>query len=144
MKPSIKTVAEENIPEVIEFLNAKDALESFMAENASIFATFRELSERYNSTLEAADKTCRSAKVKCGPFELYAFAEKYDAEGLYNAIGRDKFLEVGGRIEQVPKYSVDSKRLEASIAKNLIPEDVVEQVHKVTPNYHKPDPVKLP
>jgi hypothetical protein len=132
------------VPEVVEFLDAQNAIEAFKEEHGPVFAQLAELTERYNTTLEQADKACRSKEVSCGPFNLYQFTTKYDAEALFNAIGRDQFLAVGGKMDVVTTYAVDRGRLEACIAQSKVPSEVVEHVRKEIPNFHKPDKLVIP
>lgn len=143
-KRKAPTVDIGEIPEVIEFVDAQEALQEFKQEHAAVFETLAQLTERYNASLEQADKVCRARQVSCGPFDLYQFSTKYDAEALYNAVGRDKFLELGGKIDTVTAFSVDKGKLEACIAQRKIESDVVDRVRKETPNYHKPEKVQLP
>lgn len=143
-KKKAPTVDISEIPEVIEFVDAQEELQLFQQEHAAIFTKLAQLADRYNTSLEQADKVCRARGVSCGPFDLYQFSTKYDAEALYNAVGRDKFLELGGKIEQVTQYAVDKGKLEASIAQRKVEGDIVDRVRKETPNYHKPEKVTLP
>lgn len=144
MKKNIRTVAIDQVPAVIDFVDAQSAIADFKQEHAQVFAQFAELAERYNATLEQAEKVCRGDRVACGPFDLYQFVTKYDAEGLFNAVGRDRFLEIGGKIETVQQFSLDRQRFEAAVAQNKIPKDVVDRVRTETPNYHKPAKVSIP
>jgi len=132
------------VPEVVEFLDAQGAIEDFKNENAAVFEQLAELTDRYNSALEQADKACRSKEVTCGPFVLKHFATKYDAEALYNAVGRDAFLNLGGKIGTATTYDVDKGRLEACIAQNKVPDEVVSHVRKEVPNFSKPDKLVIP
>jgi hypothetical protein len=132
------------VPEVVEFLDAQDAIQAFKTEHAEVFDQLAQLVERYNTALEQADKACRSKEVSCGPFDLYQFTTKYNAEALFNAVGRDNFLTMGGKMETITQFSVDRGRLEACIAQGKLPNDVVEHVRKETPNFHKPDPLVVP
>jgi hypothetical protein len=137
-------INEADIPEVVDFLDAKDALEAFKESNAALFEELSHLVERYNTALQSADKAVRSREATCGPWNLYSFSTKYDAETLYNALGRDKFLEVGGTIGSKTVYDIDKGRLEAAIAQRRIAQELVESVRKVSPSYHAPKPVVLP
>lgn len=140
----IETVEASAIPEVVEFLDAQDAILAFKESNAPVFEQLAELVDRYNTSLEQADKVCRAKQVGCGPFDLYQFSTKYNAEALYNAVGRDKFLELGGKIETQTVYDVDKGRLEAMAAQRKVPEEVISQVRKETPAYHKPPKLVVP
>lgn len=143
-KKKITTVEVATIPEVIEFVDAQATIEEFKADNVAVFAMLAELTDRYNTALEQADKVCRARGVSCGPFDLYQFSVKYDAEALYNAVGRDKFLELGGKIEVQTVYDVDKGRLEAMAAQRKVPEEVISQVRKETPAFHKPPKLVVP
>ena len=127
-----------------EFIDAEDALREFKEEHAPLFDQLRELTERYNAALEQAEQVCRAREVSCGPIDLYQYTTKYDATALYNAVGRDQFLALGGQLSTVTEYSVDKGRLEAAIAQNKIAADVVPQIRKETPNFHKPNKLVLP
>lgn len=143
-KRKAETVDIGAIPEVVNFVDAQEALKEFREEHADVFAQLDQLVDRYNTSLEQAEKVCRAKAVSCGPFNLYQFTTKYDAEALYNAVGRDRFLELGGKIETITKYEVDRGKLEASIAQNKLDTGVVDRVRKETANFHKPDKVNLP
>ena len=143
-KKRARRVPLADVPEVIEYVNASDAITEFKSEHAEVFTQLDTLVERHNTALQQADKVCRANGVSCGPFDLYQFSTKYDAEALFNAVGRDRFLQLGGKLETQTVYSVDKGRLEAAIAQDKLPDDVVEQVRKETPNFHKPDPLVIP
>lgn len=143
-KKKAVTVDIGEVPEVVNFVDAQEAVELFKQQHADIFKTFAELTERYNATLEQADQVCRQRGVSSGPFNLYQFSTKYDAEALYNAVGKDRFLDLGGKIETVTQYSVDKGKLEASIAQQKLDSSVVASVRKETPSFHKPDKIVLP
>lgn len=132
------------VPEVVEFIDAEGALSDFKEEHAAVFDQLAQLVERRNTALEAAEKVCRSSEVSCGPFDLYQFSTKYDAEALYNAIGRDKFLEMGGKLDTKTVYELDKGRFEACVSQNKVAAEVVAQVRKETPNFHKPEKLVVP
>ena len=143
-KRKAKKVEPAAVPEVVEFLDAQGALEDFKQSHAAVFEQLRELTDRYNATFEAAEKACRSKEVSCGPFDLYQFTTKYDPEALYNAVGRDKFLALGGKLDTQTVYTLDKARFEVCVSQNKVPADVVPQVRKETPNFHKPEKLVVP
>jgi hypothetical protein len=110
-----KKVDPSEVSEVIEFLDAQDALQAFKEENAAVLEQLAALSERYNTALEQAEKVCRSREVGCGPIDLYQFSVKYNASALFNAVGRDQFLVLGGETKTVTEYSLDKGRFEAAV-----------------------------
>lgn len=144
MGKQIQQARETDFPEVLAFLQAKADLEEFKQQNQELFDTLEALGERYNTALEAAEKVCRAAEVNCGPFDLYQFTTKYSGEKLFNAVGRDKFLELGGAIGSKPTYEIDKSRFEAAVAAKKVSKEIVSQVRTETPNYHKPDKLVLP
>ena len=143
-KKKAKKVEAASVPEVVEFLDAQGALEEFKEEHKAVFEQLAQLTERYNSALEAAEKVCRSNGLTCGPFDLYQFTTKYDPEALYNAVGRDTFLQIGGKLDTQTVYSLDKGRFEACVSQKKVADDVVAQVRKETPNFHKPEKLVVP
>lgn len=136
-----KSLPETAIPEVAAFLEAKERLDRLREAYPEVFEQLSELKDEYNSRLEAADKAVRARKISCGPFVKYQEQTKYDAEKLYDALGREKFLEVGGKTSTVTTYEVDRARLEAHIASGTIDKEVVEDVREVSPRYKKPEKI---
>lgn len=143
-KKKVAEVDLSEIPEVVEFLDMQDTIKEFKEEHAAVFAQLEQLTEKYNAVLEQASKAVRDKQVTCGPFVLKHFSTKYDAEALYNAVGRDAFLDMGGKVGSVTTYDLDKGRLEACIAQNKLPPEVVDRVRTETPNYHKVDKLVLP
>lgn len=144
-KKQVATVVDPvDIPEVVDFLDAQDAIKSFREENEDFFTELGQLVEKYNTTRQAADAVVRQKQVTCGPWDLYTFTIKYDAETLYNALGRDMFLMVGGEIKTKTEYSIDKARLEAAAAQGKVSKDIFESVRKVQPTFHSPKDLNTP
>ena len=143
-KREAKKFAESEIPEVMAFVTAQSDLQEFKQEHAAIFLKLEQLVDQYNTRLEAANQVCRSEGVSCGPFQLYQFTTKYNAEALFNSVGRDKFLELGGQVKTETAYSIDKAKFEAMVAQNKVNPDVVATVRTETPNFHKPEKIVLP
>ena len=132
------------IPEVAAFEDVRQRLAAFKEANKAFFDYLDALSEEYNQKLEAADKAVRARGVSCGEFELYQYNTKYNPELLYQYLGRDRFLEVGGKIIQQTVYDVDKGLVDAAIASKTIPENIAGEVRKKEARYHKPDKAVLP
>jgi len=143
MKKTAEKVDPSQVPEVQEFLQAQAALEAFKKEYVDIFHELSALVERYNATLEAADKTCRTRQISSGPFDLYQFGTRYDAEQLFLAVSPEEFAQLGGRVVTKTVYEVERTWLETAIARGALPEEVVRAVRKEIPNFHKPEKVVL-
>lgn len=127
-----------DVREVAEFEQAKIMLERFREAHAPIFEQYSEIVDIYNSRLEAADKAVRAAEISCGSWELYQKQVTYDPDALYDALGMDKFLAVGGTLNTVTKRDIDKTKFKAAIARNEVPSGVVETVSKISPRYHAP------
>jgi hypothetical protein len=140
----VQTVPEEEIPEVIEFLDAQTRLESFKSRNSKLMKELEELLGEYNRTLENADKTVRERGVNCGPWIQLSPTVTYDGAKLYNAVGREDFVLLGGVVRQVSEYGVDKAALEAAIASGKIPAPIVESVRKVGRKYKSIPKGELP
>lgn len=130
------------IEEVQEFVDLEQEIAHLKAENPEIFMQLADLVDRRNTALERAEKIVRAKGITCGPFENYTAVAKYDAQKMYDELGHDMFLKVGGKIGQVTQYSVDKAQLELSLAQNKIPGECVEQFRSVQKNYHVPDKIK--
>jgi hypothetical protein len=126
------------IPEVAEFEQAREAVEAFRRAYPQVFEQYGELVDIYNSRLEAADKVVRSREVSCGSWELYQKQTTYDADALYDALGMEKFMAVGGTLNTVTKRDIDKTKFKAAIARNDVPPEVVESISKISPRYHAP------
>lgn len=134
-------------PEVTEFLAAAGALHQFKQAHAALYQELEALVERYNATLEAAEKACRASNASAGPFERYQVSVKYDAEALAARLPPEVFAALGGRVEEQKVYRLDRTRLDEALADPHLPADVsaaVQVARKETPSYHKPPKVVLP
>lgn len=131
----------ETIPEVLEYNEAKEMLQAFCEANAQIFRTYDTLAENLNQKREVADKAVRGKEVSCGDWELYQYATKYNAIALYEALGREQFLKVGGKLEKITNYDVDKVKIQSAIASKAISKEIADQVVIKNPMYHAPSPV---
>ena len=130
-----------SIEEVRAYEEAKEMLDLFVENNIQTFETYRNLVEELNIKRQAADKVVREKKVSCSDWDWYQTQITYDPEKLYEHMGRDEFLKVGGTLRTQTVYSIDKSRVEASISKGAIPKDVVEDIKKETAKYHAPKPI---
>lgn len=137
-------VPQGDVPEVQEYVAAREALENFMDSHSEVFEEYRDMVEHSNDALERADKVVRGKNVSCGPWDKYQTQTKYDAQELYEAMGRDEFLRVGGKVTTKTIYDVDKAKVTASIERGAIPPEVAGEVKKVSPRYKTPKPIGLP
>jgi hypothetical protein len=136
MRHNIKSV--EEIPAVAEYNEAKEMLQAFCEANENTFKYYDTLVENLNQKLEAADKIVKSEGVSCGDWELYQYATKYNAIALYEALGREQFLKVGGKLEKITNYAVDKVKIQSAIASKAISKEIADQVVSKNPMYHSP------
>ena len=128
------------IQAVREFEVAEHALKLHEEQHKAVFDEYRELIEERNNLREAADKMVRGLDVSCGDWDRYQASVKWDPNALYQAIGRDAFLAIGGGIGTELVYSIDKERAELAMKTGHIPPAAVEVARKVTPSYHAPKP----
>lgn len=132
------------IPEVAAFNEVQERYKAFRGSNPEFFKYLDQLAEEFNDKREAAEKATRSREVTCGDFHLYQFSTKYHPEALYQAMGHQRFLSLGGELHTQTIYQVDKARVEAAIKSGDIPKEVAEQVRTRDPRYHKPNKLELP
>jgi len=130
--------AVEEVPEVAAYQEVKTRYDAFRAANPEFFNFLDALEEELNTKLEDAEKATRAQNISCGDFQLYQFQMKYKAEELLQAVGRDKFLQVGGTVTTQTVYSVNKARVDAAIANGSIPADTAERIRVQAPRFHKP------
>lgn len=140
----IETVDEEEIPEVIEFLDARTGLEEFKAKNEKLMKQLHHHIDKYNTALEAADKAVRGKEVNCGPWQQLSPSVTYDGEKLYSAVGREDFVRLGGIVRQVNEYHIEKGTIEAAIAQGNLPKQIVSIVRKVGRKYKSIPKASLP
>lgn len=133
-----KRVPVAEIPEVQELEDLRQEIEALKARNPDVFMLLSDLVDRYNAALEVADKAVRERGVSCGPFDNFSVAVKYDPVKMFDELGEDLFLQVGGSTTTVTEYVIDAKRVEAAIAGKKIPDECVEHFRKIEKKYHKP------
>jgi hypothetical protein len=131
--------SDHNIPELHELQEAQERLQRFREAYPDVFEQYEHLATDYNNSLEAAEKIVRARALSVGPFELYQYAQTYNADQLYEELGHELFIQVGGVVETKATYRVDAHKLNAAIAAGIIPKESVEKVVKRTPRYHTPE-----
>lgn len=131
----------EEVPEVAAYLEAESRLQAFKDTHAEIFEEMEQLAEMVNSARQDAEQVCRSREISCGPFELYQYQAKLNADKLRDALGTEAFLNHGGRIEKKEIATFERRKFDALLASNTITEEVADQCYVKAPRFHIPDPV---
>lgn len=143
-KPTIETVSAGKFPEVRAFAKQQRALAQVKEQNPEVFARLEAIAATYNATLLAADKVVRTAVVKCGPWDLYSFTERYSAKAFFEAVGRSEFTRFGGAIQTVETYDFDKDRFKALLEQERVTPEAAEQCLSYGANYHSPTLLLLP
>jgi hypothetical protein len=139
-----QTADVSEIPEVQRYEAVCAEMQQARAANPAFFKWLDDWKERHNDAREAADKAVRSRQVSCGPFTILQWETRYNADELYQAVGPEKFLSLGGIISQTVKYECDKKRVDFAIEAKLIPPEVAEKVRKRSPKYRVLPKAELP
>lgn len=136
-----KTVTE--IPEVAAFEEVKQRIQAVREANATFFEQYDQLAEEYNDKLNAAIKATKSQEASCGDFILYQFGTNYDWEVLYQSLGHQGFLNVGGKVGQVAEYSGDKLRFESAHKSKQVTDEIYNRVVTKTARFKKPNPLQI-
>ena len=134
----------DDIIEVQHFMEVQAKYEEFKEKHSAVFAELQLIAEEYNTALESADKAVRAKQIACGPFRILNHSTRYDAEKLYEELGKDTFLNSGGVIKSKTIYDLDKPRFEAQVAANMIPAEVVEVVKSTAARYASIGNIVLP
>lgn len=141
---AINPTAVEEIPEVAAFEEVKQRMQAVREANAQFFQQLDELAEEYNDKRAAAIRATKAREVSSGDFVLYQYGTKYDAEVLYQSLGHQGFLNVGGKVSQVAQYTIDKARFEAAHKSGQVDDEVYDRVVTKQPRFRKPDEVHIP
>lgn len=146
LKTAKKTLQVEDVPEVLQFVNAQAELHLFIKRNQKVIEQYADLAERYNNELEAADKSLRALcdsraeGISCGPFEFKHFATKYNGDALLSELGNDpkKFQLFGGTVKTIEVNEVDKQMIESLIERGDVSPALQRAFVKRAANYDKP------
>ena len=131
-------VAAAKVPEVKALLDLEQELTALKADYPDVFAQYKDLADRYNAALDAADKAVRAKKVSCGPFDNFTSTPSFDPEKMYEELGVELFLQCGGSTKKKTVYEVDKHKVEAAIATGQIPVECAKEFRTVKRSFHKP------
>lgn len=138
--PNLTPQEKEALEAAKEYERSLKILDMFKIENSKVFKDYTELLEELEQKRQVADKLLRGLDVSYGPWERFSEQKVPNAQALYNLVGEQKFLELGGTISQQPIYDIDKEKLEVAIAAKKIPAEAANEVLKVTPKYRAPKP----
>lgn len=134
----------ETIPEVAEYERVLAVYNKFRKDNPTYFRILDELLEELNSKMEAAEKVVRSRHVSCGSFHLFQKNVKVDSNKVYDIIGRERFLKIGGEESTIITRRITKEALEAAVQQKLVDEKEIAPARTEEDRYHAPGKIILP
>lgn len=136
--PNLSTEEKAAAEAVREYEIAVKVLDMFKIDHSKIFTEYNSLEEDVEQKRQVADKLVRSTGKSCGPWEAFTEQKTYNAQELYNLMGEEKFLALGGVLREETIYDVDKSKIDIAISQKLIPKEVAEVIRKITPKYRAP------
>lgn len=133
----------EGIAALERFEHAKAELARLREDNQDIFDSLGMAVEEYNDALEQANAAVRGRGVSMGDFQISREFDEYDADKLFELVGRTQFLEWGGAEKTERKLSVDKTKLRSFISAGKVPKAVVDQILTRQRQYSTPKPLKI-
>lgn len=143
VRKPVTHIEPKDCPEVLEFIEADRAIQSFIEGNAAWYEQLQQLVADRNMKLENAEKVVRSTSKTCGPFVKLSETTKINAEKLFEEVG-SSFADMGGYTETYTKYNVDRARFLAMVDRGDVPEEVRDAVLRVENRYTVPNKYDLP
>lgn len=141
--PAIKVVPQTEVPEVAAYAKAARALAKWKERHPEAAKELAELAETHNTMLKVADGAVRKLEVSCGAFELFEMRPSYDAEKLYEGVGRQLFAQLGGVLKPVETKSIEKDRFEALVAQGRVAAGLLAKVRSYGPRFHAPKALVL-
>jgi nicotinic acid mononucleotide adenylyltransferase len=136
MNKPAKPPRTSSLKEFERFERAQEALEEALNP-------LQPLIEEYNAALEEVDGAVRARGISVGDFKIVREFDEYNADKLYELVGKDKFLELGGTESQIRKLSIDKTKLRSFIAAGKLPQPIIDQIQTRQRQYSTPKPLKL-
>lgn len=126
----------QSVRELKRFERAKEALREALEPLLPLI-------EEYNDALEQADMAVRGRGISEGDFKITQDFYEFDADKLFELVGREKFLEWGGTETTARALGVDKVKLSSAIAAGKVPAGVVKQIRTRRQRYSTPKPLRL-
>lgn len=142
--PDRPHVPQSKVKEVVAFARERHAYDEWCERYPKAARELAEISQRYNATLESADKAVRAAGVTAGPWHVHQWRRTDDAGALCAAVGRERFCVLGGVIRQAEELAIDRVVLDAAIAQDKLDAAVVADVVTWAPALSGPKKILLP
>lgn len=131
------------VRELDRFERAKSRLALLRHANEGFFEELEGAVEEYNDSREQAEQAVRGRGVSMGDFKISREFDEFDADKLFELVGRDKFLEWGGAEKTERRLSVDKVKLRSYVTAGKVPKAVVDQILTKQRQYTTPKPLRL-
>lgn len=142
-----KTKTTEESPDagvVAAFERVQRELREAEEANPAIFRKLRDLSSRYNSLLDQSHEYVKKSGESCGPFVVSNQRNSYDAESLFNLLGEQEFRRIGGKVEEVKKFSITPQLVAQAVVEGRLEEDAADAFRSVTLTIKRPGKLEIP
>jgi ribosomal protein L14E/L6E/L27E len=136
--PNLTDAEKAAIKAVKAYETADKTIDIFRIEHEETLATYTQLLEEREQKRQVADAAIRAVDATFGPWQRFSEQKKYYPDVLYERLGEKRFLEIGGRVGQVPSYEINAEQIELAIAAKKIPEAIVPDIRKITPKFRAP------
>ena len=138
-----------DIAQVQTFVEAKERLEQFMADNTDLMTEYQRLVEEHNCALADADNVMRdlvlseNAGISCGPFKFKCFQSRVDIDRALEVLGDEGLIQCGATKQTVVEYRLEGKKVEQALANGTINKDQAELFFKRIAMFNKPKPITV-
>lgn len=139
-----KTLSVDEVPEVRKFMEAQQKLQRIKEAYPEASAAFAQVADEYNSSLQAAEKAVKAVACSCGPFQVISTAEAFDADMLYELLGQEVFLAIGGKMKTVRVVEIDKDRVNAALVNGKIDTNIADSARKLTTRFKRLAKVEIP
>jgi hypothetical protein len=128
----------EAIKAIKSYETTERKISLFESTNGEVFKTYDGMLEELERKRQVADAKIRATDATFGPWERFSEQKKYDTTALYDLIGKERFLALGGTVTEMPVIELDRDKLELAIASKELSKAVVAAILKITPMYRAP------
>lgn len=140
--PSLDDKEKAAVKAVKEFEQSEKVIELYTTdpENREIIENYHKLLDERDQKLQVAEAAVRATDATCGPFIRTHATTKWLPAALYDRLGQQKFLAIGGKIGTETVYSITKEQAELALASKVIKEEMLPDVRKISPTYRVPKP----
>lgn len=126
------------------FLEAEKKLKAFKEANKKIFQQLDSIVEEYNAALEDADKEVRALGISVGPFSVMGVQTTIDVDILYDEMGPEGFLKVGGIVQQRQVLDIDKTKFQTYVNSGAIDPEILSACYSKKNKYRTPKKIDIP